>query len=66
MAGELDDTRPDYSIDPVPREGTAGKSHPVGQPVARPMPTADSPKKVPAGAEHIENFNVTTDTNGGG
>jgi hypothetical protein len=30
------------------------------------MPTADSPKKVPAGAEHVENFNVTTDTNGGG
>jgi hypothetical protein len=66
MAEQPKDTRPDYSEDPMPREGTTGQSHPVGHPVARPSPTADGKKQVAAGAEHVENFNVSTDTNGGG
>ena len=66
MAETAHDARPDYTQDPMPREGTTGKTHPVAAPVARPMPTGDGPKRVPAGADHVENFNVATDTNGGG
>jgi hypothetical protein len=66
MADVTKDPRPDYSQDPTPREGTAGPSHPVGAPVARPSPTADGAKQIPAGADQVEKFNVSTDTNGGG
>jgi hypothetical protein len=66
MAEQLHGNRPDYSEDPMPRAGTSGQSHPVGQPVARPSPSADSGKPIAAGADHVENFNVSTDTNGGG